>query len=75
MDFDDALAATSTRKGPRCTLCRFLDTLPDEQAAKINTALRSDVQQSHIARALAKMTGDSTWNSRGQMVALHRREH
>ena len=75
MDFDDALAAAVENKGPRCTLCRFIEAQPETQQAKINAALRSNMEQTRIARALGKMTGDPAWDSRHAMVRTHREKH
>lgn len=75
MDFDEALAAATETRGPCCTLGRFLDELPDDQRAKVQAALDGGVKQTHIAKALATMTKDPVWNSRGQMVSTHRLQH
>lgn len=75
IDFDEALATTVRTKGPRCQLCRLLDSLDETQRAKVQRGLDSQIEQTRIARTIGVMTGESVWDSRGQMVAKHRAEH
>ena len=72
IDFDEALAATALPKGPRCQLCRLLDSIDETQRTKVQRALDSQIEQTRIARSLAAMTGDDVWNSRSAMVKSHR---
>jgi hypothetical protein len=75
IDFDTAFAASAKDKGPRCQLCRLLDSLDDVQRAKVQTALESPMEQTRLARTLGLMTGDKVWDSRGAMVGTHRTKH
>ena len=71
MGLKDALAnETRTRKGPRCTVCALLDTLPADDAAVLGNALANPViHGSQIARAL-QAEGHAV---RSQTVVRHRR--
>lgn len=57
MNFDDALAATTTKKGPPCCVRRLLETLDKTQADKVRAAIANpDLTTAHLCRALGLMT-------------------
>jgi predicted secreted Zn-dependent protease len=55
-DFDALLHGISQSGGTPAKLARILDTLPADQRAKVETALRNpDISAARIAKALSKL--------------------
>jgi hypothetical protein len=74
--FADAVTETAPRKGPQCTVCQLAESLDGHpERDTILAAIAGGMQLNHLARALAKFTGDEIWSGRGGTLSKHRASH
>lgn len=69
-------AAAQTPKGPRCTVGRLLDELPDDYRDDLTALLASNVISTVIAAGLAKIAADEkqpTWEIMAGTLQRHRK--
>jgi hypothetical protein len=58
MDLTEALAQTAPKKGPTCSVGKFLATLDSKARAQVEDACANvQLQTAHLTRALAMMAG------------------
>ena len=72
MNFTEALTQTAPRKGPSCSVGKYLTTLTAKERAEVEAALaNTELQSAHLTRALSAMSGGGKFDP--QSVTRHRR--